>query len=885
MGGNSNDISRKNPAGLVGSAAPNRESSLALDYVAGLAALEQGYFERPRGLDLARRRTALVDTAVKRLFAVHLGEFAGICLVAIGGYGREDLCPSSDVDVMLLSAAAVGDDVKPALRAYLQSLWDAHVRVSHTVRTLDECGMLHEGNAEFTISILDQRPLAGDLALARQLAEAVLPKMIRRERLGLLRRLQELVQQRHAKFADTIFHLEPNVKDAPGGLRDASAIAWWRAIADSQEKLLPQEERLPEAYRRDVLAARDYLLTLRTFLHYANGRDVNVFSYDMQQRLATEAPWAGGRRPAEDWMREYFAHARVTQRRLRRMMDESAGRRNTLFRFFLQRKSDVATEDFAVTGGQVNFRNPRFVEHRPELLIEVFRFAAGKNLPLSDAAETTVRQALPALRSYFAGDGRAWEQLRQVLLSPRAYDALAAMHELRVLTALVPEFSAIDGLVIRDFYHRYTVDQHSLMAIRTVHELRNAGQDLLREFGELYREIERPEALLTALLLHDIGKGLSAVDHVTTGAAAADTALRRWRIDDSLREAVLFLISNHLLLSQALRRDVFDSANTAAVAATVGTEDRLKMLTIMTLADIQAVHPEALTTWKLENLWQLYMAVYNEITHGVERSRLGAAPNGAPEEDARQTAERLLQESGAAAGAGATDAAALAHFLDGLPRRYLAGHSHATILRHFALTHELGDNGVAVRLEPQRNSYELTVIAHDRPQLLATITGVLSAQGANILKAEAFANRDGLIVDTLRFTDLHRSFELNEGEAERVRLKVEQALREMPSLERLRRPAQRWFARAAGPDVATRVRFDDAPTAGAQTILEIVARDRPGLLFDICRVLADFGCDIGVALIDTEATKAIDVFYISRGHAPIGPEDQNTLGQRLREVL
>jgi len=849
-------------------------TSLAMAYVAGLARLEEAFFSAYDGVACLRGRAALVDTLVTSVFADYFAGVEGVTLCAVGGYGRRELFPCSDVDLLVLVNEAPDEAMRERLRSCFQALWDAHLRISHSVRTPAECGALHEGNAEFTLSLLDLRFLAGDAAMPQRLQHELLPRMIRRERVGLLRRLDQLIRDRHHRFSDTVYHLEPNIKDAPGGLRDLHSQAWWRTLQETTTELLPQEARTPSDQCAELHDAQEFLIHLRTFLHYQNGRDINIFSYDLQENLAAGPRWEGKQQAPALWMREYFGHARWVAHRLQRLLHISAGRRNTLFRFVQQKRHEVATPDFAVIGGEVNFRNPRFVAHQPELLIDIFRFAAEHQGRLSDAAEATVRQAIPQARAWFAENPQTWALMRNLLLSPTAYESLSAMHHLGLLGAVVPEFEAIDCYVQRDYHHRYTVDEHSLLTIQAIHRLRHPESELDRRFLQLYEELDRPEILLLTLLLHDVGKGAGTDDHLTPGVEAASRLAQRWQLDEPASELIRFLIQNHLALSRALRRDIFDAENVMRVAEQTASEERLKMLTLLTLADIQAVHPEALTPWKEENLWQLYMAVCAQLTRGLDQDRIGS-----PHLHAQQTAHELLASTGAAIGADD-----LAAYLDGLPRRYLATCSPNIILEHFRRSRDLSAEQARVVLARRSIDYELSVIAWDRPRLFATVAGVLASYGATILKAEAFANRQGIIVDHFRFLDLSRNFELNAGELDRFRRQLEHAVTAPLQLERLQAPARRWFARSSGPPIATRIHFDGA-AAGRRTLVEIITRDRPGLLFDIARVLAENECDIDVAVIDTESARAIDAFYLSQEGQALRPEVREKLQRDLQQLL
>ncbi len=835
---------------------------LGLEWIGALRRQEAEFFADPHGQADGRRRAELVDRIVRELFTACYGETDQLALAAIGGYGRGELFPCSDIDLLVLTAAPPGTAERERLRTFLQALWDANLRVSHGLRLPAECGVIQPGNLEFTISLLDLRPLAGNAGLTAAVLNLYLPRLIRRRRRQLQNHLRQLIADRHARYADTVYHLEPNVKESPGGLRDLQAAGWWRALADTEDKLLPPAERWRED-REEAHQAQEFLAQLRTFLHYVQGRDINLLHYDLQDRLARELRPQHQEHTPEAWMRAYFRHARAISRRLRRTLYQRRGA-------WLGRRRWKLAGGWQVRDGELQWHNGSSLAI--EDLTAALLAASETRLQLDPAAELAIRGMLPELRRQAQDGGRAWQALRPLLLSPHVYPALSELHELGVLGALLPEFNAVEGWVQRDFHHRYTVDEHTLLTLRALRELDSSRSETRRRLYELYAELEHPERLMLALLLHDLAKPVSS-DHIEAGARQAELVAARWALGDDAAADIVFLVRQHLRMSQALRRDIFDPENIRSLAEAVGNDERLKMLTLMTWADIHSVHPEAMTAWKEENLWQLYVETYNRLAHAADQDRIGGAAEAGV---AAAVRERLPAER-------RPPLAQVAEFFDGLPRRYLAAHPPAEMAAHFELARGAGPApGVALR--ELNAGYELTVIMPDRPGIFATIAGELAVHGANIVKAEAFANRAGRVVDRFRFSDPGRSLALNPGELERLRAALVAKLRQPDDWERLQAPSLKWFTRRAGPTVAPRVRLE--PTAdGRRTLLEIVARDRPGLLFDISRVLARLGCDIGLALIDTESTRAIDVFYLTHAGGPLAPELQQKLKAALKPVL
>lgn len=739
----------------------------------------------------------------------------GFALLAVGGFGRGELFPCSDVDLLVLvDSLALAQEHRDMLAGFLQPLWDEGLRPSHSVHTIASAARLHDGNAELTISLLDQRFLCGDAALHERF-HAEWTRFLRAQQRAIARRLAGLAEHRHAKAQQTIFHLEPNVKDSPGGLRDLQTLAWLGCLGRSPA---PQDR------------AREFLAGLRVRLHELARRDDNRLSFDAQEAISGQ--------PAE-LMRSYYRHARTVFQALRlelESLEEPAGSLLSGFRDFRARLSN---SDFTVVRNRVFLRVPgRAAEAAYRW--SLFRFVARHGLPL--AAETVrrlgVTGALPAALK--------WSDWADLLSQPHAARALRAMLETGALPLFLREWTRIDSLVVRDFYHRYTVDEHTVVAIESLDALRDPRFLGLREEVSGHLPVLR-----FALLLHDIAK--DEPNHLRASVDVADAVLSRLGAPEEDAATVCFLIRNHLELSQAMTgRDPADPQTARDLAARIGTLDRLKLLTLLTCADIGAVDPELLTPFRRDQLWRVYRITQQELTRELAADRIHAAASLPAAEQA---------------------------WLDGFPARYLRVFAAAEIAAHRELAARLPEEDPALALHGEEGGHRLTVAAADRTFLLAQASAALAACGMNIRRTDLFINARGVALLVFHFEDPQRALAAADDEADRLLRTVRQALTGKLTLEKLlerrRRPAAGGAPRG---DVLVEVRND---VSDAATLVEVTAPDRPGLLSDLAQAISGSGCNIEVVLADTAGRKALDIFYVTRQGGKVPGE----LHAALREAV
>jgi [protein-PII] uridylyltransferase len=850
-------------------------------YTVESARIREDFASTGNGCAAISQRTGLVEKVVlhlwKEIICAQEPGPQGFSLVALGGFGRSWLFPHSDIDLLFLHADHETEQAfKDRIRSFSQGLWDLRLKVSPATRVLQECDRFDPANVEFAISLLDCRYLAGDPDLFAKLHDKVIPKLMTRDSQSLLQSLAEVTRTRHEKFGNTIFHLEPNVKDTPGGLRDCNVALWLRVLS-SMDKLhgWPDlKSLLSTSARRQFEPALEFLISVRCFLHLRYGRDDNLLSWEAQEEAAKRGIGVheANELAAADWMRIYFSHARSIHRTATQLLEEIPAAWSSISRHFHYLRARVSDSDFSVVDGLVFLRQSSALQD-PEILLRLFHFVAHHDVRLSTTTEYKIEQVLPSLAATPPRGAELWLYLGEILAQPHAAQALRAMHSLRLLTLLLPELKSIDSLVVRDFYHRFTVDEHSFLAIESLHRLRQSRSEWEKQYAEILEELEQPELLYLSLLLHDTGKGACSDNHVEGSLAIAEQCLERLDLESSERETVLFLIGNHLEMSAALRRDIFDSATVAGFADKVGTPERLKMLCLFTYADIKAVNPEALTPWKAENVWQLYIAAANQLNRNVDQ-RLHP--------DADIDDEKIARLRMLAPAAGKRVKA----FLEGLPQRYLRTYAANEVLRHLEMAESLRKHAIQLDLKRGRHWFELTLVTNDRPFLFGKVAGALAAWGMNIVKATAFSNQAGTVVDTFYFTDRFRTLELNLSEWQRFKCGVSEVLTGETDLDRMLKSRMQVEEKKSTPKVQikTAIEFDNLSSSNS-TLVQVVAQDRPGLLHTVASCFSHHKCNIEIALIDTEGQMAIDVFYLTANRKKLTRDHLKQVETALREAL
>jgi [protein-PII] uridylyltransferase len=779
----------------------------------------------------------LVDEIIRALYEPLLGQHE-ICVLATAGYGRREQFPQSDVDLLVVHDFQDDSRAEQIIAPFLNNLWDTRLALGHQVWRLDQLERLTLDDFEFILALFNGRVVTGSQVMGKEVLERILPAFTEAHREQLVEQVVAATRRRHEKFSNTIYQLEPDLKEAPGGLRDHLAASWLERLVGSPPFLLYSGSEIGVAHR--------FLKRLRILVHLQHQRPDNRLTHSIQEQLLPHLGYGGMKIQAgvESLMKEYFLNARVI-----------SGLCSALLRLAQPSASERPLEPDEL---------PPF-DSISEVL-EAFRISLDEERPLSPATRRAVLKSLPKV-----SESISFPVLRDPLkdlFRPRSglYRVLSDFYELGVLELLFPEFGTIKARVIRDFYHKYTVDEHTLIAIKCIEDLAGTQEAADARFGTILRDTVVPSHLTLSLLLHDVGKSRGG-KHTDASARMARRALRRFRFDREEIETIVFLIREHLSMSAVIfRRDIDDDQVISRFADLVGDPERLRLLTLLTYADIKAVAPGTLNDWKKDLLWQLYLETYRKLTLEYGEKRI-------EEEDIGERLVRGLEPD--------LDPLEFERFLEGFPTRYLRQTAAGEIYEHFRMSTRISpSNPVESVLQRRRGYYELCVTTPDRKRLFAKIVGLLSYFETNILRGFAFANRQQTILDIFQFSDERRFFRQAE-ERRRFRDLLRQAVAEQISIEELLRGKEESILFQRTTPLFEPTIYVEDEHSDHYTILEIIAPDALGLLYRISSQIASLECDIDLALISTEGDKAVDVFYLRQRGGKLSAELKESLKNRI----
>ena len=800
-------------------------------------------------------------------------EPAPMVLVALGGYGRGELHPLSDLDLLLLFDGEMAPYVQRVTQGLLYTLWDLGLQVGHAVRSLPDCVAMARTDFTSRTSMQQARYLVGDRRLFNRFRKVLAENVYRKDFAQFLETALAERDQRYRKFGASPYMGEPNVKESAGGLRDIHTAMWLASTKFGTRTLLELKDKrlITEGEQRVADAALTFLWRVRNELHFISGHKNDVLGRDIQPQIAKNFGYAGDEvsLAVEKFMRDYYLHARVIHRVSKRLI---ARCRETLSRPRpVQRRlrQEALVDGLYVLDGQLHLvdTDGRAFREDPTRLMKVFWHSHRLGLELGVDVERAVEGALdlvdetfqrsPEVRDLFLAICRNWG---------RTTLTLREMHELGLLGRYLPEWEALTCLVQYDAYHRFTADQHSLLAVENLEALAPGQSAESEGIAEVLNELARPDLLMLGMLLHDIGKG-KGHGHVAKGIPLIQTLTARLDLPKDDADAVILLVAHHLTLSHmAQRRDIDDPKTVASLAEVVGNPERLRMLYLLTFADMRAVGPGVMTGWMARILWELFTRTMARLTGGrLER----------PSRD--KVAERVVAALGGARGG------VVAH-LAMTSDRYLITTSAQRIAAHLRLVERLEEDVVATDLfhHPDLDSSELVIATKDVPGLFSLIAGTLAAEGINILSAQIHTRADGIALDTFQVNDPFGEAVTEDARWRRTlaalrRVLVgEQTVEEALAARRSGRPSA---STVPGPPKIT----VDNQLSDTHTVVEVKCPDRVGLLYLITRTFQAMGLDIGSARIATEIEQAYDTFYVT-DHGGRRLEDPVQM-DRLRDAL
>jgi len=839
------------------------------------------------GLEICRRRAGLIDVLLRHLVEAAAGTAREkrrhrLAVLAIGGYGRGELNPFSDVDVMFLHDGRGGKPdghANEVIEQALYMLWDIGFKVGHSTRSIPQALEQALSDMKSMTSLIESRRIAGDRDLVEEFGRAFEAKCIVKRGEDYIAWRIEDQRERHEKYGGTFSVQEPNIKSGCGGLRDFQNLVWVTACRLRTRSLgeLVEKKHLTESQRRSLVKAYDFLLRVRTELHYQNKRATDLLTLYFQGQIANRCdyPQRNVIRRSEEFMRDYYRHARnihlittgVTERLS--LVPPKLEKVPRAFAFLAKAKPRRETFDGFTSQGGMMFpeRKDPFREDPPRLM-RVFQHAQQRSLRLSPELQQLIRRRLRLVDRTFQY-ARATRETFEAILSRKGAVGriLRMMHEVDFLGRYLPEFGQLTCLVQHEFFHRYTADEHTLVCIEKLDALIDTQEERLLGYRELFQKLEDPAVLYLAILLHDTGKATGARHHAEASALNAQRVAARLQMGSDRRRKLTFLVDDHITLSStAQRRNIEDPQTISEFSGIVKDQPHLDALMLLTLADGQATAGEhTWSDWKESLVWQLYRETRGYLEHGIDfwRHRLQER------EQLRGGVEKRLSES--------YKEEIAVHFR-GMPDAYFRVHETAAIVGHIRLFRTFltqlarADPQTALRpatkwtARPDQGHSEVLICTWDREGLLARLAACFAAARLNILSADIYTRSDNLVLDLFRVCDTT----LRAVEDERTIAQFESAIAEAttneqfdfgPLLEKVRKRTA--FQPPPEIDFPTRITVSNDAHPN-YTVVDVLTPDRLGLLSEILRAFASVRVDIILSRIATEKGAAIDSFYVTR---------------------
>ena len=829
---------------------------------------------------------AFMDGFLETLFRLAAGDAkqegaapAPLVLVALGGYGRGELHPLSDLDLMVIYDGEMGPYVQRVTQGILYALWDLGLQVGHAVRSLPDCLAMARTDFPSRTSMQQARFLVGDRRLFNRFRKVLAENVYQKDFAQFLQTMLAERDQRYRKFGGSPYIGEPNVKESAGGLRDMHEAMWLASTKFGTRTLreLRDKRLITDREQKATDEALTFLWRVRNELHFLSGHKNDVLSRDVQPQIAKNFGYVGDEisLPVEKFMRDYYLHARVIHRVSRRLIArcrETLAHRGTVQRKLRQ---EALADGLVVIDEKMHLVHPdgRAFREDPLRLMKVFWHGHRLGLELGLDVERAVEDSLDLVDESFQRSPEACDLFLTICRSwGRVATTFREMHELGFLGRYLPEWAALTCLVQYDVYHKFTADQHSLLAAEHLEALAPGQSAESEGLARVVNDVERSDLLMLGMLLHDIGKG-KGHGHVAKGIPLIEALATRLGLPAEDADKVVFLVAHHLTMSHiAQRRDIDDPKTIEALVDVCQTPERLRMLYVLTAADMRAVGPGVMTGWQAQMLGELYSRTLARLT------------GGQVELPSRDVVAARVWEAMRHEGSRRAVTAHLAMLSD----RYLVTTSPQRIACHVRLVERLEDDALATELfhHPDLDSSELVIATRDVPGLFSLIAGTLAAHGINVLSAQIHTRADGIAIDTFQVND-----PLGEPVTEEARWRrMVEALRRVivgeETVEALL--VKRRTGRPPGETIAGPPKISvDNRLSDSHTVVEVKCPDRVGLLYAITRTLSAQGLDIGSARIATEIDHAYDTFYVSdrEGRRVEDPAAMSRLREALEEAL
>ena len=808
--------------------------------------MAQGALTQPSPKDLLRRHSEMMDGLVRKTFQKAQGDFPcpSVCLLAVGGYGRAELAPYSDIDLLLVHSTSNRSDLTPLIERTLYPLWDLGLEVSCSSRTIEECMRMAQSDLEVKTALIDGRYLDGEYEFFRSLYGIFTKKVLHHGVHEFAGSLMKDLRLRHQKYGDPNYILEPDLKEGKGGLRDFQIGRWVlraKYTTDRWESILFPDQA--KTLDRSV----QFLWAIRNEIHLLTGRRQDDLTFESQEKIAPILGFPPGAKGIEEMMRQFHLSTwkilNFATGVLERAVSEPSLFRKAAF-YFKRGKIDG---NFAIRNGELALIDPATFKKDTRQLMTLFAHCQAYRVEMDFQTEEAVMEALPFIDEHFRASQTVNQTFSSLLRKGEGLGTiLKKMHELGFLSGYIPEFSEIEGKIHYDLYHVHPVDVHSLLAVEELVRLKDGRyHEEYPLLTSLSREIEKPEILLLTTLLHDIGKG-SEGDHSLVGAEIARSIAGRTGFSGEEMELVHFLVRHHLfMLETAMRRDLHDEQAIFNFSKKVESLDRLKMLYLLTFADVKAVGPDAWTPWKNSLLMDLFL----KTAHFFESEGISRIP--VEDERLKTLEERLPPEI-------------FNEYAEHLPGRYLSCYSADEIAHHIEIARSLKAESLSTQWKIEEGvRAKVTVCTKDRYGLFSKIAGSMFLNRLNILEAQIHTWGNGVALDTFFVQDLTGDIE------RRVRQftgDLEEILSGKTPLKTLlsQRQETNGIQPKILPGVAAEVKIDNQDSA-FHTIIEVTGEDRLGILYEITQALTDHGCNINFARISTLGNRLVDAFYVQDG--------------------